>query len=548
MKKSKRPAQRRGLVLVAVLIVIAMLSQSAYEFAHWVGVEAEMTTLAARQTQARYLAESGVALVESMTILERLGREVPPPGNIAELFEAITVTAAEDQQLSASATEKEVVGRFSVFVAAPVPEESTTTAFGQPSLRWGTETESARLHLNHWAAVDPVRLEAVLLEFPGATKELVDSVLDWLDADDVKRPSGAEREEYEAIDPFLMPRNGPIESLDELLLVRGMTVDILMGEDTNGNGILDPNEKDGEQTLPFDDEDDRLNQGWRGLLTLWSRDVPRTRTGKPKVYLNDLDLGRLYGATQQRLGEPWARAVVAGRVLGGPGLLPSVTLPVVGNYAYPGILGLLNLQVNGVWEKDPVSVRSPLQSEEANFATELGRALGELTTDGFGERIGRVDLEAAPREVLGIVRPWSDDEIKRLLENRPAAGRVIEWSGSELGGSASPMESEVSDTAWLAAPTTVTLATLAPVEDRWTTDGAVLRFQSIGFFDDQRVSHRLEIVLDVGGDRAEVRDRRRWDRWGAGNSLEQWGQGAEPRTLPLLGEPATSSVLSSTLP
>jgi general secretion pathway protein K len=59
---------------------------------------------------------------------------------------------------------------------------------------------------------------------------LADAVLDWIDADDLHRARGAESDDYARLYLDQRPRNGPLPSLDELLLVRGMTPEILYGD------------------------------------------------------------------------------------------------------------------------------------------------------------------------------------------------------------------------------------------------------------------------------------------------------------------------------
>jgi len=41
-----------------------------------------------------------------------------------------------------------------------------------------------------------------------------------------------------------LDKNSPFETMDELRLVYGATIDLLVGEDVNRNGVLDTNEKD----------------------------------------------------------------------------------------------------------------------------------------------------------------------------------------------------------------------------------------------------------------------------------------------------------------
>jgi type II secretory pathway component PulK len=63
--------------------------------------------------------------------------------------------------------------------------------------------------------------------------ELVDSILDWRDADDVRQLYGAEVDDYPqnatAEAGLTMPRNASFQSVDELLLVKNMTNEIFYG-------------------------------------------------------------------------------------------------------------------------------------------------------------------------------------------------------------------------------------------------------------------------------------------------------------------------------
>ena len=50
-----------------------------------------------------------------------------------------------------------------------------------------------------------------------------DAILDWRDGDDVARPRGAERAEYAQMPEPVVPRNGKIRGIGELLYVKGVT-------------------------------------------------------------------------------------------------------------------------------------------------------------------------------------------------------------------------------------------------------------------------------------------------------------------------------------
>src|SRR5258706_14843407 len=56
--------------------------------------------------------------------------------------------------------------------------------------------------------------------------KLVDAILDWRDADSLKRPNGAEEPEYRAAGLSYRPANAPFQAIEELQLVLGMRPDI----------------------------------------------------------------------------------------------------------------------------------------------------------------------------------------------------------------------------------------------------------------------------------------------------------------------------------
>ena len=52
---------------------------------------------------------------------------------------------------------------------------------------------------------------------------LVDAIGDWKDADDLRRPNGAEADDYKAAGSPYLPANAPFETVPELQRVLGMT-------------------------------------------------------------------------------------------------------------------------------------------------------------------------------------------------------------------------------------------------------------------------------------------------------------------------------------
>jgi general secretion pathway protein K len=103
--------------------------------------------------------------------------------------------------------------------------------FDSGEARVRTETDASRIDLN---GVDDNVLTAMFSSMgidQGLTAELVDSIQDWRDGDDVPRPHGAEVSDYGQV--FLgrgrLPYNGSFNTMQELLLVKHMTPDVYFG-------------------------------------------------------------------------------------------------------------------------------------------------------------------------------------------------------------------------------------------------------------------------------------------------------------------------------
>lgn len=57
---------------------------------------------------------------------------------------------------------------------------------------------------------------------PSDATALEDAILDWRDADNERRPLGAESQDYGSVEQGFSPKNGPFSSIDDLRHVRGI--------------------------------------------------------------------------------------------------------------------------------------------------------------------------------------------------------------------------------------------------------------------------------------------------------------------------------------
>lgn len=109
-----------------------------------------------------------------------------------------------------------------------------------------------------------------LMGLPNMLEDIADAIIDWRDENDIPEPMGAESGYYESLTFGYSARNGPFKTIREVLLIKDITNDLFYGEDTNLNGQLDYNERDGDLSPPLDDGDDVLDVGWAAYLTCYS--------------------------------------------------------------------------------------------------------------------------------------------------------------------------------------------------------------------------------------------------------------------------------------
>jgi uncharacterized membrane protein YgcG len=296
---------RSASALLVVLVVMMLLTLSAYTYTQTMQTEYEAAMIHGQELQARQAADSGI---EYATVL-LARRSASGDDNLRQnpaVFQAIPVVDASQPGLRA---------RFTLIAAV----ESDPTA---SRVRYGLTDESGRLNLNLLDELQTnLQLEDEditnwLLQIPGMTPPLIDAIRDWIDADDDKRQYGAESETYQSLHPPYSAKNGPLESLDELLMVQGVTPQLLYGEDANRNGLLDPNENDGDASPPFDNADGVLDHGWSAFLTVHSRERNVRADGQPKINLNQGLLTDLYDQLEKEFDENTAKFVVAYRLNG----------------------------------------------------------------------------------------------------------------------------------------------------------------------------------------------------------------------------------------
>ncbi len=296
-RKLRQRRDRRGTLLIVVLVTIVILSLSAYTFTALMQTEEEAARLVTKRIQSKYLVDSGMDYVRlflsnsDATIRAKGGR-----WDNAQVFQAIPVAVEQSNPRN--------IGYFSV-ITSSLDEE------GQPEgSRFGLVDESSKINLNTLPYADlyaPGGGRALLMALPDMTEEVADAILDWLDADDEVREYGTESAYYTSESPAYEAKNGPMDSLDELLLVRGVTPQLLFGLDTNRNGILDDDEAAMGEVSSNDAD---MYLGWANYMTLYSNESNLTGEGLPRININADDIEQLYDDLKSAFNDEWANYII----------------------------------------------------------------------------------------------------------------------------------------------------------------------------------------------------------------------------------------------
>jgi type II secretory pathway component PulK len=271
-------------ILPVVLAVLLLLGVVVGGYAFRVHGDVAATRASATRVQVQLAAEAGV---ERVRLLLRTGRlDMAQWYDNPDEFHRILVWGAGTNATQVGTNQELPDGtpayRFSIVANDPTDDERF--------VRFGLTDEAGKLNLNR--ATEPQLLHLMKLavgDDPSIDPQtIVDAILDWRDTDRMARGTDGDTEGtyYESLErqPYRV-KNGPFDSVEELLLVKGMKAEILYGEDFDRNGLLTPNEDDGDETFPPDNQDGTLNQGLYPYLTVVSYESNAASDNRPRAYL-----------------------------------------------------------------------------------------------------------------------------------------------------------------------------------------------------------------------------------------------------------------------
>jgi general secretion pathway protein K len=216
-----RPSSQRGIAIFIVMVSIFVLTVLAAGFAISMKVETRLALNANNECQMEWLGRSQIEFAK-----EVLGRTLEIP-NDGQRYDALNQGWCDISK----ETNDAIIDMCSPMEIAP------GVIIRKPDI---TDAER-KININ-LVLTDPALLERALILIGADASQvptIIASVQDWIDRDENKHLSGAESEYYSHLDPPYNSKNGPIDDLTELMLIKGITPEMFWGPNsTNHPGTV----------------------------------------------------------------------------------------------------------------------------------------------------------------------------------------------------------------------------------------------------------------------------------------------------------------------
>ena len=431
-------------ILVALLWCLALLSLAVIGVLHTARLDLLVVKNYGDAIQAHYLALAGVEKAKALLYQEAKNRSRSRQSHTGELYNA----PREFREVALGRGHFQIVRRGR-------SEEGG-------GILYGVSDEESRLNLN-------LATPEELTKLPGMTPEVVAAVIDWRDEDNSVSPGGAEAEAYLALQPPSLPRNESLQTVRELLMVRGVSPELLFGQDRAQNGMLGTEGDEAEES-PANQEGVLENGGWAALLTVHSSVRNLNAAGDRRVNVQTADessLTSIKGITPEI-----AQAIIAYRgqnELRSLANLLDVTASQNQNRPDPG--GNRNPQTDA-----PGAVPGGPKVVSDNLLMDLA---DDVTASDAPNLPGAVNLNSASREVLACLPGLDRDLAQAIIAHRQSDGFFP-------------------NVAWLLKVPGITRDILKQLAPLVTVRSETFRILSEGKVDSTGARRRIEVIVNVG--------------------------------------------------
>jgi competence ComEA-like helix-hairpin-helix protein len=386
-------------VLVGVLWCVVLLAVVVISVLHTARMDLTVAKNYGDRIQARYLALAGVEKAKALLYQNAKERSRSGRNHTGELYDA------PDQFRDVTLGR----GVFRVMRRARQDEGG--------GIAYGVSDEESRLNLNRADS-------AALAKLDGITPQIIAAINDWRDGDNRASPGGAEAEFYLSMQPPRLPRNAQFLTVRELLMVRGVSPDLLLGRDSQQNGLLDSAEDSPELSSRADNRASDVDTGWAGILTVDSRNDNVSASGTDRVNVQTADETSLAGV---------------------PGITPDIARAITayrGQNQIRNIASLLDVtRPQGNQNQDPArgggrgGQRQPSPNQGSGSGQKvispslLMEIADDVTADEGSSKPGLINVNTASLTVLTCL-PGVDRELAQaIISHRQSSGffQNIAW-------------------------------------------------------------------------------------------------------------------------
>jgi type II secretory pathway component PulK len=263
LPRAPRDSQRGSVLIIVLWIIFGLISLTLY-FANSMTFELRASDNRVAGIEAEQAIEGGRRYISLVLSNLNVPGSIPNP----QVYQAEAVPIGEAHFW--------LIGRTNV---ESLP--ATTATFGLID-------EASKVNLNTASS-------NMLALLPRMTPDLANSILAWRSTNTALATGGAESDTYMRLQPPYLCKNAPFETVDELRLIYNMDIDVLYGEDANLNGMLEPNENDGDVLPPSDNMDGRLDPGILEYVTVYTHEPTTGTNGSARI-----DVTTSAGLTQLR--------------------------------------------------------------------------------------------------------------------------------------------------------------------------------------------------------------------------------------------------------
>lgn len=246
--------EKGGVALVLVIWIMVILLALVGEFSYSMRTEMKIVRNFKEEEEAYQLALAGIeqAKIELLSVKD-LRSAFFNENDVLVFF----------NESDTNDTEEEVIER--------------NNQLGRGNFEYKIIDEDGKVNINTAKAE---QLRRLFLDSGVDTEEvstIVDSILDWRDENSLHRLNGAEEDYYTSLDRPYSCKDGPFSTIEELLLVKGMTPEIYFG---SAHDNVTPEDQEAEES---EEEEEESYSGVAGYLTVKGSELININTAQLPV-------------------------------------------------------------------------------------------------------------------------------------------------------------------------------------------------------------------------------------------------------------------------